>query len=76
MRIVNRIPLGPWLAICEKAGAFATKYGNMRFGRLLYEPFETWFQNTLTETVNAINRGVDGDDVSSLENKVVQDQNK
>lgn len=62
LRLVNRIPLGPWLFLCEKTAATISRIGNMRIGRLLYEPFETWFQNALTETVKAINRGVDKDD--------------
>ncbi len=61
-RALNAIPLGPWLAFCGAAARAASRVGNMRFSRVLYEPLETWFQNALTKTVETVNENLDADD--------------
>lgn len=61
-RILNLIPLERWYKIVKEAARRVSALGNARFTRLVYEPIETFFQNAVSGTIQAINEGLDSDD--------------
>lgn len=63
-RILNRIPLGPWFAVLEVVGRGASRMGNMKFSRPLWEPIETWFIKALAGSVQALANGLQADRVA------------
>lgn len=62
LRILNKIPLNPWFKLLEGVGNTISTLGNLRLPKVLWEPFEEWFQKFLVGSVNAIDRGMDMDD--------------
>lgn len=60
-RILNKVPLGPWFKLLEGVGRTASRVGNLRFHKPLWEPFETWFLKALTGSVNALAAGLQSD---------------
>ncbi len=73
-RILNALPTGPWLAFCRATCARISAIGNASLFRPLYEPFETFFQGLLVETVKAMDEGFDGDDGTDGQKQVAPPQ--
>lgn len=62
VRVLNRLDLTRWYDLVETTCHKISRAGNSKFTKLVYEPFETFFQGILTKTVEVANRGFDKDD--------------